>query len=161
MRVALVIVLMIVFVALQISLAPIIDIKDIAPSFILIFLFFIAFTFGQRYGIWIGFFSGFLCDIFDASHFGLNMALFLCIGFIIGSMKPKFYRDNLMLSLSIFAITLFFYELIYMIVLWQFSFGIILLNIIRYVLPVILYSAIIALFIFPLLKQVSYFRTRN
>ena len=100
MRIALTIVLMIMFVALQISLSTIIDIKDVAPHFILLFLFFVAFTYGQTYGIWVGFFSGFLCDIFDASHFGLNMALFLCVGFVIGSLKPKFYRDNLLLEVA-------------------------------------------------------------
>lgn len=161
MRIALVIVLMLVFVALQISLSPIIDIKGIAPHLVLIFLFFVAFTFGQVYGTWVGFSSGFLCDIFDASHFGLNMALFLCIGFVIGSLKPKFYRDNLMLEISIFAITLFLYELLYMIALWQFSPAIFLLNIVRYVLPVILYSVVLSLLIFPLLKRAPFLRTRN
>jgi rod shape-determining protein MreD len=161
MRIALSIVLMILFVALQVSLVPIIEIKDVAPHLILIFVFFVAFAFGQTYGIWIGFFSGFLCDIFDASHFGLNMALFLCIGFIIGSLKPKFYRDNLFLELSILAITLFLYEILYMFALWQFSFGIFMFNIVRYLLPGILYSVVISLIIFPLLKRIPYFKPRN
>lgn len=149
------------FAALQISLSPIIDIKGIAPHFMLVFLFFVAFSFGQTYGIWVGFSSGFLCDIFDASHFGLNMALFLCIGFVIGSLKPKFYRDNLMLELSILAITLFVYEIFYMLALWQFSFGIFLLNIVRYVVPGMVYSIVVSILVFPLLKRVPGFSPRH
>lgn len=161
MRIALAIVLMFIFVALQIALAPIIDIMDIVPHLILIFVFFVAFTLGQSYGIWIGFFSGFLCDTFDASHFGLHMALFVFIGFVIGSLKPKFYRDNLILSVSIFAITIFIYEILYMIALWQFSIGVFFLNIIRYVLPGVVYSCFLSFFIFPLLKHIPSFQPRN
>jgi rod shape-determining protein MreD len=161
MRLALSIIFLIVFVALQISLGPIIEIADVAPHFALLFVFFVAFTFGQTYGIWIGFFSGLLCDIFDASHFGLNMMLFICIGFFIGSLKQKFYRDNLLLEVGIFAVTLFLYEIIYMIVIWQFPVGIFLLNILRYVIPRIIYSMVISLLLLPLLKRVPIFAPRN
>ncbi len=161
MRITLAIVLMFVFVALQIGFTPIIDIMDIAPHFVLIFVFFIAFTLGQSYGIWIGFFSGFLCDTFDAAHFGLHMALFVSVGFIIGSLKPKFYRDNLMLSVSILSITVFLYEIIYMLALWQFSTGIFFLNIFRYAIPGVLYSCILSILLFPLLKRIPFFQPGN
>jgi len=157
MKTLLIILLLIVFVSLQISLAPIISIKDITPQLIFIFVFFVSFTLGQTYGIWVGFFSGFLCDIFDSTHFGLNMGLLLIAGFVIGAMKPKFYRDNLLVDILFFAVALFLYEIIYLILLWQFSFGIFVLNILRYSMPSVLYSTIISLFVFTLLKRIPHF----
>jgi rod shape-determining protein MreD len=157
MKTILIITLLIVFVSLQISLAPIISIKDITPQLIFIFVFFASFTLGQTSGIWVGFFSGFLCDIFDVTHFGLNMGLLLIAGFVIGTMKPKFYRDNLLVDILFFAVALFLYETIYLILLWQFSLGTFLLNILRYSIPSVLYTTIISLFVFTLLKRIPYF----
>lgn len=161
MRLLFTIILMFIFVALQISLSPLISIKEIAPNLILIFVFFIAFSFGQTYGIWLGFFSGFLCDTFNSTYFGLNMALFLIIGFIIGTLKVKFYRDNLFVQVIIFAITLLLYEIIYTILLWQFSVGIFFVNILRYSIPQVFYSALISLFIFSLLRKIPLFATNH
>ena len=161
MRLIIIIILMIIFVALQISLAPIISVIGIEPNLILIFIFFVAFSFGQTYGIWIGFFSGFLCDIFNSTHFGLNMGLFLIIGFIIGSLKEKFYKENIFIEIIIFAITLLLYEIIYMLLLWQFSIGVFFFNILRYSIPNICYSTIICLILFSLLRKVPVLVTRH
>ena len=153
MRLFLIIILMFIFVALQISLGPIISFNEIAPNLILIFVFFVAFSFGRTYGIWIGFFSGFMSDMFDSTHFGLNMSLFLVVGFIIGSLKERFYKDNVFVEVIIFAITILLYEIVYTLFLWQFSVGIFFLNILRYSFPRVLYSTIISLFLFYLLRR--------
>jgi len=148
---------LIIFVALQISLSPVMSIKDIAPNLILIFVFFAAFSYGQTYGLWVGFFSGFLCDAFDSAYFGLNMGLFLIVGFAVGSIKTKFYRDNLFVELIIFATTLFLYEIFYSVLIWQFSPGMFFLNIIRYSIPRVIYTSLIACFVFFLFKKIPIF----
>lgn len=161
MRVFLVILFMIIFVALQISLAPIISIKEIAPNLVLIFVFFVAFSLGQTYGIWIGFFSGFMSDLFDSTNFGLNMGLFLIVGFVIGSMKARFYKDNVFVEIIIFAITILLYEIVYALFLWQFSVGIFFLNILRYSIPRVFYSVLISLFLFSLLRKIPHLAPGN
>ncbi len=155
MRLFVITILLFIFVAIQISLSPIISINDIMPNLILVFVFSVAFSYGQKYGLWFGFLSGFLCDIFDSAHFGLNMSLFLIIGFVVGSTKEKFYRDNLIVELSIFAITLFLYEIFYMLLLWQFSPGIYILNIFRYSIPRIIYTSVFAVFVFYLFRKTA------
>ncbi len=161
MRVFLVILFMIIFVALQISLAPIISIKEIAPNLVLIFVFFVAFSLGKTYGIWIGFFSGFMSDLFDSTNFGLNMGLFLIVGFVIGSMKARFYKDNVFVEIIIFAITILLYEIVYALFLWQFSVGIFFLNILRYSIPRVFYSILISLFLFSLLRKTPHLAPGN
>jgi rod shape-determining protein MreD len=157
MKLLVVIVLMVVFVALQICLTPTIGIKDISPNLVLIFVFFVSFSFGQTYGMWTGFFSGFLCDLFDSTNFGLNMALFLTVGFVVGSMKPRFYRDNVFVEIIILAIVLLLYEIVYAILLWQFSIGIFFLNIFRFSIPRVFYSVVIGVILFPLLRKIPLF----
>jgi len=154
MRIIIIVLLMFIFVALQISLSPMISIKDVAPNFILLFVFYIAFSFGAVYGLWFGFFSGFLCDLFNAQQFGLNMGFFLIIGFVIGLMRSKFYRDNLVVEIIIFSVVLLFYELFYSLVLWQFTAGIYFLNIIRYTIPRVLYTTLIGFFVFSLFRRI-------
>jgi len=161
MRLLLVTILTILFVTLQISLSPVVSICSILPNFILIFLFFIAFSVGQTCGMWVGFFSGFLCDMFDPPHFGLNLTLFLLFGFIVGSIRAKFYKDNLFVSLIIFVISIFIYEIFYTLLLWQFSPGVYFLNILRYSIPRVLYSSVIGIFLFPLLKRIPFLTVKN
>jgi rod shape-determining protein MreD len=161
MRIFLLVVLMLAFVVLQVSVSPLISFVGFSPNFILIFIFFVAFTYGQKYGIWFGFLSGFLCDIFDYTHFGLNMILFLIVGFIIGTLKVKFYRDNVFIEVIIFSITLFCYGIIYMLLLWQFEFGVFLFNIIRYIIPHVLYSSIVALLLFLLFRKIPVLSTSH
>ncbi|GAJ21590.1 unnamed protein product, partial [marine sediment metagenome] len=48
------------------------------------------------------------------------MGLFLIVGFVIGSMKARFYKDNVFVEIIIFAITILLYEIVYALFLWQF-----------------------------------------
>ena len=85
------------------------------------------------------------------------MALFLTVGFVVGSMKPRFYRDNVFVEVIILAFALLLYEILYAILLWQFSIGVFFLNIFRFGIPRVLYSIAISLILFPLLRRIPLF----
>lgn len=161
MRVFLVIFFLLIFVALQISLGDTISIKGITPHLVLLFVFFSAFSFGERYGMWAGFFGGLFCDIYNPQFFGLNMILFLIVGFAIGSTHTKFYSGNIFVSIIIFSFTLFLYEVAYSILIWQFTFGNLIFNLLRYSIPRIIYTSILGLIIFPLLSKIPPLSTKR
>ena len=89
------------------------------------------------------------------------MALFLTVGFVVGSMKPRFYRNNVFVEIIFLAIALLLYEILYAILLWQFSIGVFFLNIIRFGIPRVFYSIAISLILFPLLRRIPHFSENN
>jgi rod shape-determining protein MreD len=161
MRVFLVILFLLIFVALQVSLGDTIAIKGITPHLVLLFVFFIAFSFGERYGMWVGFLGGLFCDIYDPQFFGLNMTLFLVVGFVMGSAHTKFYSGNIFVSIIIFSFVLLLYEIAYSILIWQFTFGNLMFNLVRYGIPRVIYTSIVAFILFPLLSKIPPLATKR
>jgi hypothetical protein len=72
-------------------------------------------------------------------------------------MKPRFYRDNVFVEIIILAIALLLYEIVYAILLWQFSIGVFFLNILRFGIPRVFYSIVISVILFPLLRRIPLF----
>ncbi len=64
------------------------------PEILLIATVFFGFHFGIARGMEIGALSGILKDVFSITTFGVNVFLFLLIGFLSGYLKDKLFKEN-------------------------------------------------------------------
>ena len=138
---------------------------EIKPDFLLILVIYTAFHKGEFSGLWLGFFAGLLQDInlgayvslksedlnyFIGSH-ALPKAL---IGYYTGKMLPSFLSENtFLIPLLIFAGNLL-KGILFLLILIIFHGGYQMSPVLSVILPESLYTAIIGMFWFKLLKNI-------
>lgn len=74
---------------LQLILTDLIEIKQIRPDFLLVFVIWFAHHEGQAYGTLVGFFSGILQDVYQVHFFGLSAFGKAITGFIAGLISQQ------------------------------------------------------------------------
>lgn len=120
------------------------------PNLMLVMIVSFALMHGSRTGMWLGFVSGFLCDILYGDLFGVNALLYMYIGYLVGKMYQVFFDDDIRVALTAIGISDLAYNVIYYII--KFAFGI------RYNFPAYLTHIIIPEIIFTLIIAVVFYR---
>ena len=140
---------------LQSTLFSMFSIGGIRPNLLIIATASLGFLGGKRTGIYAGFFSGLLIDIGFSSVYGLNMLLYMYIGFLCGTFKKVLFPKDIKFPLLFIAGS----DLIYNIVFYFFRFffrG--RFNITFYffdiILPEVVYTTIMACIIYPVIHFV-------
>lgn len=148
--------LIIICFLLQTTAFPTISIATVVPNLLLIIVSSFGLMRGKTEGMYIGFFSGLLIDIFFGFYLGIYALLYMYIGFVTGLFQKHFYPDDIKLPLLIISTSDFVYNLILYLVLFltrnRFDFGYYLLNII---LPEYVYTTIIAIFMYFILLKIN------
>ena len=79
---------------LQMTIANHIKIFGSAPDFMLMCVIFFGLFLGGGAGLESGLAAGALKDIFSLDYFGINMFVFGLVGFIVGILNTKFFKDS-------------------------------------------------------------------
>ena len=133
---------------LQSTLFQQIEIYGVAPNTALILVISFAIYSGRNKGAGIGFFVGILQDIIFGRTIGLNALVFMIIGYLIGLMDQKIFKDNLLIPFIFTALTTIIYEMINLLLIFLLGYRIELLNIIKKMLIIeVIYNSIISLII--------------
>ncbi len=133
---------------LQSTLFQQIEIYGVAPNTALILVISFAIYSGRNKGAGIGFFVGILQDIIFGRTIGLNALVFMIIGYLIGLMDQKVFKDNLLIPFIFTALTTIIYEMINLLLIFLLGYRIELLNIIKKMLIIeVIYNSIISLII--------------
>lgn len=124
------------------------------PNLMLILVFSIGFIRGSFEGMLIGFFCGLLTDIFFDNVLGFSALIYAVMGYMIGLMGRLYYTEfvNMPLLLCL-ASDLLYHLLTYIlafVIRGRGAFGAYLLHI---VLPELLYTGLMAVLLYPLLKR--------
>ena len=134
------------------------SLNGVKPNLLLIITVFFGYAASMNNGMLTGFFCGLLCDIFFNSFIGIYSFLFMLLGAFGGMMAKLFYQDDVIFPYLTIAITDGLFGLTYYIVMFllrgRFSFADYLESII---LPEILYTLILSLFMLPLLRKCNKF----
>ncbi len=146
---AIIISLIILFnLILQSTLFQQIEIYGVAPNTALILVISFAIYSGRNKGAVIGFFVGILQDIIFGRTIGLNALVFMIVGYLIGLMDQKIFRDNLLIPFIFTALATIIYEMINLLLIFLLGYRIELLNIIKKMLIIeVIYNSIISLII--------------
>lgn len=137
---------------LESTVLPHISLAGIKPNIMLIVTVSYGFLLGERRGLFVGFTSGLLCDIFFGPMLGFEAFVYGLIGFLCGKFKKYLYVEDLAFPVLITAISDFIYCFLNFVFLFllrnRLFLGTFLLQI---VLPEMIYTALFATFIYPFL----------
>lgn len=143
---------------LQSSMFHYIQLVDIMPNLLLILVAATAYMRGRMTGMMMGLFSGLLVDLMYGSYvIGLYALLYLIIGYFIGFTNKVYSRDDYTLPIIIIAISDFIYGFFY----YVFEFLLrgrlnFLYYLRRFILPEIIYTVAISVFMYKLLHMINH-----
>lgn len=81
------------------------SIASITPNLLLILTVSFGFMRGKREGLFIGFFSGLLIDIFYGNMVGFYALLYMYIGFLNGFLYKVFYDEDIKVPMLLVAVS--------------------------------------------------------
>ena len=141
---------------LQTTTLKSISIAGIVPNLLIIVVSAFGLMRGKTEGMYIGFFSGLLVDIFCGFYLGIYALLYMYVGYLTGLFQKRFYPEDITLPLLIISVSDFFTNLIIYLVLFltrsRFDFGYYFSNII---LPELVYTMIVTIFFYLLLLKIN------
>jgi len=135
----------------------------IMPNLLLILVVSTAYMRGKMSGLLIGFFSGLLVDLMFGSYVvGLYALLYLLIGYVMGFTNKVYSNDDYTLPIVFVAISNFAYGFFY----YVFEFLLrgrlnFLFYLRRFILPEIIYTVAVSIFLYKLLHMINNRLERN
>ena len=149
--------LILVCFLLQGTLMKRIAIGSISPNLILICCISMGLMRGRKSGMWTGFFSGLLIDMFYGSVFGFYAMVYMNIGFFSGYAHRICYDDDLKVPVMLAACADFIYSLgVYAL---QFLLrGRLDLSVyfVRIILPEMFYTVLLTFFVYRIFYYINY-----
>ena len=101
--------LIIITFLLQSTLFKWLSIASISPNLLLILTVSFGFMCGKKTGLFVGFLSGLMIDIFYGNLFGFNALIYMYIGFFNGFLYKVYYDEDIKVPLVLVAISDFAY----------------------------------------------------
>ena len=92
--------LIIIFYLLQVSFGRAIAIADIVPNFLIILPVLFGFFQGKNEGMFVGFFSGAMYDLYFSGLFGFSSLIFVYIGYFAGFFYQNYEENEMLIPMS-------------------------------------------------------------
>lgn len=141
---------------LQCSVFGAFTFTGIVPNLMIILTSSFGFMRGEKEGLIIGFFCGFLSDVFFGEFLGFYALVLMYIGFINGKFSRIFYPEDIKLPLALIVISdLSYGVLCYMLMFLlrgKFHFSYYFMSVI---LPEALYTILVTIFLYPVILLVN------
>ena len=129
---------------------------NITPNLMVIVVSAIGFMRGRKEGLWVGFLSGLLIDIFFGFYLGVYALIYMYIGYLNGKFNRIFYPEDIKLPLALILCSDLAYGLLcyllFFLMRGKFHFGYYLLHII---LPEAVYTIVVTLLLYPLILWIN------
>lgn len=110
------IILIFICLLIQSTLWNLFTFTNIKANILLVLVVSFALMHGSRTGLWMGFISGLLIDVFFGDLFGFNALVFMYIGFLIGKMYQVFFDEDIRVAIVAVGVSDLAYNLIYYLV---------------------------------------------
>lgn len=128
----------------------------IVPNLLIVLTASFGFMQGEKTGLIIGLFCGFLVDIFFGSVLGLNAMIYMYIGYINGKFNRIFYPEDIKMPLGLILVSDFIYGFIYYIILFlmrgRFNIS---YYVVHIILPEAVYTLLVTLLLYPLILWIN------
>ena len=129
---------------------------DIGPNLLIIVVSSFGFMRGRKEGMWIGFFSGLLLDIFFGSVIGFYALIYMYIGYINGFFRKIFFPEDIKLPMILISASDFGYSMLVYLFLFfmrgKFRFGYYLIHII---IPELVYTILVTLILYFVILKIN------
>lgn len=129
---------------------------SVSPNLLIIVTSAFGFMRGKREGMFVGFFSGLVYDIFFGEWVGLYALIYMLLGYINGFFKQIFYPEDIKLPLILIGISDFIYGNVICILMFimrsEFHYSYYLMNII---IPELIYTVLITLILYQIILHIN------
>lgn len=141
---------------LQSTLFQTLSFASISPNLLIVVVSSFGFMRGRKEGMWIGFFSGLLLDIFFGSVIGFYALIYMYIGYINGFFRKIFFPDDIKLPLILISASDFSYNLLVYLFLFllrgRFGFGYYLIHI---MIPELVYTILVTIILYFVILKIN------
>jgi len=129
---------------------------SISPNLLVVLTASLGLMRGKREGMLVGFFCGFMIDIFYGNLFGFYALVYLCIGYISGFFNKIFFDDDIKLPMLLISGSELLYSLIVYVFMFlirtRFEFGYYFVHII---IPELVYTMLVTLFLYRIINSIN------
>ena len=141
---------------LQTTLFQALSFASISPNLLMVVTSSFGFMRGRKEGMWIGFFSGLLLDIFFGSVIGFYALIYAYIGYVNGFFRKMFFPDDIKLPLILIATSDFSCNIMVYLFLFflrgKFRFNYYLLHI---MLPELVYTILVTILLYFIILRIN------
>ena len=141
---------------LQSTVFQALSFASISPNLMIVVVSAFGFMRGKKEGLWIGFFTGLLLDVFTGSILGFYALLYMCVGYFNGFFRKMFYPEDIKLPMLLIAVSDFSCSLIiyFLLFLFRGKFDILyyLLNI---MIPELVYTMVVTIFLYFIILKIN------
>ncbi len=141
---------------LQSTLFQSLSFASISPNLLIVVTSSFGFMRGRKEGMWIGFFSGLILDIFFGSVIGFYALIYAYIGYVNGFFRKRFFPDDIKLPLILIAASDLSYNILVYLFLFflrgRFRIGYYFLNI---MLPELVYTILVTIILYFIILKIN------
>lgn len=141
---------------LQSTLFQALAFASITPNLLIVVVSSFGFMRGRKEGMWIGFLSGLLLDIFFGSVIGFYALIYMYIGYINGFFRKMFFPEDIKLPLILISVSDLGYNLLVYLFLFflrgKFRFGYYLLHI---MIPELVYTIVVTIVLYLVILKIN------
>ncbi|MDE5780795.1 MAG: rod shape-determining protein MreD [Lachnospiraceae bacterium] len=149
-------VLVLIFYLLQCTLFKTWSLASVSPNLLLILTFAAGFMGGRKNGMYVGFISGMILDLFYGDVIGFNTLILLYIGYVNGLFNKMFYDEEITLPIILLVGSELSYSFIYYIFNFllrgRLDMGYYFMHI---MLPELAYTVVISVLVYRLLLRLN------
>lgn len=142
---------------LQCTVLHIFSIGSITPNLLLILCVSMGLMRGKKSGLWVGFFSGLLIDLFYGSLFGFYALIYMYVGYFSGYACRIYYDDDVKVPMFLVAGMDFFYNIavyaLQFLLRGRLAFG---TYFTRIIIPEIFYTTFLTLIVYRIFYHINY-----
>ncbi|TYQ16092.1 UNVERIFIED_CONTAM: rod shape-determining protein MreD [Acetivibrio alkalicellulosi] len=158
MRVKIICYTLLIFIMtlLQSTVLESVSIYNVKPNLLMVLIVIAAFQGNNIEGAVVGFFSGLVHDMVSGRLLGFYALLGLYLGFCIGSVNKRLYKENVFIAIFFTFISTIIYEYCVFLLSWVFKGGVDFIYPLRYIiLPEALYNSFVSIFIFIIVIKIN------
>ena len=141
---------------LQSTVFQALSFASISPNLMIVVVSAFGFMRGKKEGLWIGFFTGLLLDVFTGSILGFYALIYMYVGYFNGFFRKMFYPEDLKLPMLLIAgsdlgcnLLIYFFLFLFR---NRYHFQYYLWNI---MLPELVYTMLITIFLYVIILKVN------
>ncbi|SHH60847.1 rod shape-determining protein MreD [Caloranaerobacter azorensis DSM 13643] len=150
------ILLIILNFVLQTTIFQHLRVFGILPNTTLIILVCISVLKGKKVGSFIGLIVGFIQDILFFNVIGINAFIYFIIGYLIGSINDKIYKDSSFIPFVLTALSTVFYHLAYSFFMYFLSVNYDYLYLLRKIIFIeLIYNSLLSVLIYKLVVKLE------
>ncbi len=154
MKIYLVFIIGLIISILESTIFSRLEILNVVSNISLIYIVIVSLIRGKKLGSFLGLFLGIFRDIFFSPALGANALIYFFIGYSVGMLESKLTKENIIVPISLVAISTIFYNILYLMIMFFLKQNISVFYVFRRILVLeILYNILLTIPLYKILAK--------